>query len=68
MATAVIRSFERDTGLVHVIVTGALAEVSLRVCGSDKSIVARLQPGQHIRFNLTRDQHGQGCAVDVTPI
>jgi hypothetical protein len=68
MSTAVIRWFEPDQGLVHVILAGALSEVPLRVCGSDRSIVARLQPGEHIRFNLARDRNGCGCAIDVAPI
>jgi hypothetical protein len=58
MTTAIIRSFEPDKGLVRVIVTGAPAEVPLRVCGSDKSVVACLPRGQHICFNLVRDRNG----------
>jgi hypothetical protein len=67
MTTAIIRSFEPDKGLVCVVVSGALAEVQLRVCGSNKSVVARLPPGQHIRFNLVHDRNGRGCAIDVAP-
>lgn len=67
MPTAIIRSFEPDKGLVRVVVTGALAEVPLRVRGSDKSVVARLPRGQHIRFHLAHDQNGHGCAIDVAP-
>ncbi|HXP05999.1 MAG TPA: hypothetical protein VN808_17930 [Stellaceae bacterium] len=67
MTTAIISSFEPDKGLVRVVVAGALAEVPLRVCGSDKAVVARLSRGQHIRFNLVQDRNGQGCAIDVAP-
>jgi len=68
MTTAVIRSFEPDQGLVHVLLVGTLCETTLRVRGSDKSVVARLPRGEPIQFELARDRHGHECAIDVAPI
>ena len=68
MTAAVVRAFEADKGLIHVIIAGALEEIPLRVSGSDRKVVAHLQRGRHIRFNLTIDRNGFGCAVDVSTI
>ena len=68
MTAAVVRAFEADKGLIHVIIAGALEEIPLRVSGSDRKVVAHLQRGRHIRFNLTIDHNGFGCAVDVSTI
>jgi hypothetical protein len=68
MTTAVIRSFEPDLGLVHVLLVGTLSETTLRVRGSDRSIVARLGRGEPIQFELVRDRHGHECAIDIAPL
>ncbi len=68
MTTAVIRSFEPDLGSVRVLLVGTLSETTLRVCGSDRSIVARLPAGEPIQFELVRDRHGRDCAIDVAPL
>ena len=68
MATAVIRYFEPDQGLVHVLLVGTLSETSLRVRGSDRSVVARLPRGEPIKFRLARDRQGRACAVDVAAL
>jgi len=65
MTTAVIRSFEPDRGLVHVLLVGTLSEATLRVRGSDRSTVARLRRGEPIQFELVRYRHGHECAIDV---
>jgi hypothetical protein len=64
--TAIIKSFERDEGLVVVRVDETSPEVSLRVCGSDRSTVAKLGPGKRIRFAVARDRRGCAVAIDVT--
>jgi len=48
MTKPVIRSFEPDLSLVHVLLIETLSEMALRVCGSDRSIVARLERGEPI--------------------
>jgi hypothetical protein len=68
MTTAFIRSFEPDQGLVHVLLVGTLSEATLRVCGSDRSVVARLPPGEPIQFQLVRDRHGRECAIDIESV
>jgi hypothetical protein len=68
MTTAVIRSFEPDLGLVHVLLVGTLSETTLRVRGSDWSVVARLGRGEPIQFELVRDRHGHECAIDIAPL
>jgi hypothetical protein len=68
MTTAIIRSFEPDRGVAHVLLVGSLSETALRVCGSDKSIIARLPRGEPIQFQLARDRRGRECAIDVVPI
>src|SRR5712691_8883788 len=68
MTTAVIRSVRPDHGLVIVKVDGKAPNVALRVGGSDRSTVARLRPGQKIRFDLQCDPHGNMFAIDVTAI
>lgn len=68
MTTAVIRSFNPDHDLVVVKVEGRAPDVALRLCGSDKSTVAKLRPGQRIRFDFQCGRHGQVFAIDVTPI
>jgi hypothetical protein len=68
MTTAVIRSFRPAHGLVIVKVDGRAPEVALRVCGSDRSTVAELRPGQRIQFDFQCDRHGHVFAIDVTAI
>lgn len=68
MTTAVIRSFRPDHGLVIVKVDGRAPDVALRVCGSDRSTVAGLRPGQRIQFDFQCDHHGHVFAIDVTAI
>jgi hypothetical protein len=68
MTAGVIRSFEPDQGLVHVLLVGTLCEATLRVRGSDRLLVARLPQGEPIRFELVRDRQGRDCAIDVVPI
>ncbi|HML11149.1 MAG TPA: hypothetical protein VK432_09830 [Stellaceae bacterium] len=68
MTAAIIRSFEPDRGIVRVLLAKTLTEASLRVCGSDKSVIARLPPGEPIEFELVRDRRGCDCAIDVVPI
>jgi hypothetical protein len=68
MTAGVIRSFEPDQGLVHVLLVGTLCVATLRVRGSDRLVVARLPQGEPIRFELVRDRHGRDCAIDVAPI
>jgi|HubBroStandDraft_2_1064218.scaffolds.fasta_scaffold1912901_1 hypothetical protein len=68
MTTAVIRSFEPDRDLVHVLLVGNLSEATLRVRGSDRSIIARLPCGEPIHFQLVRDRQGRQCAIDVAPV
>jgi hypothetical protein len=68
MTTAVIRSFEPDLGLVHVLLVGTLSETTLRVWGSDRSTVARLGRGEPIQFELVRDRDGRECAIDIAPL
>ena len=65
MTTAVIRSFEPDRGLVHVLLVGALSETILRGCGGDRSIAACLPAGEPIELELVRDRHGRERAIDV---
>jgi len=65
MTTAVIRSFEPDRGLVHVLLVGTLSEATLRARGSDRSTVARLRRGEPIQFELVRYRHCHECAIDV---
>ena len=68
MTIAVIKSFERDESLLIVRVNGTSPEVSLRLCGSDRSTVAKLGPGETISFDIARDQRGGAVAIDVTPV
>jgi hypothetical protein len=68
MTAAVIRSFEPDQGLVHVLLVGTLSETTLRVSGNDRRTIARLPRGEPISFQLARDRYGRACAIYVTPI
>jgi cold shock CspA family protein len=68
MTTAVIRSFRPDHGLVIIKVDGMAPDVALRVCGSDRSTVAELRPGQRIQFDFQCDRHGHVFAINVTAI
>jgi hypothetical protein len=68
VTAAIIRSFQPDSGIVRVLLAKTLTETSLRVRGSDKSVVARLPLGEPIEFELVRDRRGRDCAIDVAPI
>jgi cold shock CspA family protein len=54
--------------LVIVKVDGMAPDVAFRVCGSDRSTVAELRPGQRIQFDFQCDRHGHVFAIDVTAI
>jgi hypothetical protein len=68
MTTAVITSVRPHHGLVIVKVDGKAPDVALRLCGSDRSTVAKLRSGQKIRFNFQCDGQGNVFAIDVTAI
>jgi hypothetical protein len=68
MAAGVLRSFEPDDGVIHVLLIEGLSETALRVCGSDKLTAARLPRGEAIQFQLVRDRQGRACAIDVSLI
>ena len=68
MTAGVIRSFEPDEGLLRVLLVNDLSERTLRVRGSDKSIVAHLPHGEPIQFQLVHDCRGRACAIDISII
>ena len=68
MTTAVIKSFNRDHGLVIVKIDGGAADIALRLGSSDRSTVAKLSPGQRIRFDFQCSRHGQVFAIDVSAV
>ena len=68
VTAAILRSFEPDRGIVRTLLAKTLTETSLRVCGSDKSVIAHFPLGELIEFELVRDRHGRDCAIDIAPI
>ena len=68
MTMAVLRSFNRDRGLIIVRVEGRSSDVALRVCGSDRSTTAKLPPGHMIRFDFACNREGQVFAIDIEPV
>lgn len=69
MITADIRHFERDHGLVVVkLADPHVPELALRVCGSDRSTLARLGPGETIQFDIACDRRGHPVAFDISAI
>jgi hypothetical protein len=68
MVTATLRSFSHDQNTAVVSIGGTCSDITFHLCGSDRSVVTHLIPGQQIRFNVSRSRHGELYAVDVTPI
>jgi cold shock CspA family protein len=68
MTTATLKSYSLDQNTALVSVDGSASDVALRLCGSDKSVVAHLVPGQKIRFDVSVNRRGERFAIDVTPI
>jgi hypothetical protein len=67
MVTATLKSFNLDQNTAVLGIGGTSSDVIFHLCGSDRSIVAHLIPGQEIRFEVSRNRHGELVAVDVTP-
>jgi len=68
MTTAVIKSFKADRGIVIVKVDERSPGVALRLCGSDRTTVAKMLPGQRIQFEFACDRKGNVFGIDVTPV
>ena len=64
MTASVLRSFEADEGVAHVLLVKNFTEVALHVRGSDRVTIARLPQGEPIQFEVVHD--GQGVAVRST--
>jgi cold shock CspA family protein len=67
MATAVLKSFNRDRGFAVLKPDGEAGELAAHVMGSDRTVMAAIIPGQRVRFDLKHDRHGRTFAIDVRP-